>query len=143
MSIAEDESLIKQLRETRRFQREKLANELYPKYIEERTEVLKDINELIKDLENQQTEAYSKWSKMSGSWVSSKSATKEAKKESDRLYKEIEKQKALRQTKIDIYEATCERNVRLTDFDIETESKILAHMCGNQIICGDKKLLGE
>ena len=143
MSIAEDELLIKQLRETRKFQREKIANELYPRYIEEKTEALKEINELIKDLEKQQAEAYSKWDKMSGTIFSSKSATKEAKKESDRLYKELEKQKLLRQTKLEIYEATCERSVKLKDFDIETETKILAHMCGNQIICGDKKLLGE
>lgn len=129
--------IVDQLRKLRIVQREQLYHKLYPMYIEGKKNALREITEKLSRAERLYIDALDKHN--SGSFF--KSIRKSNKQRYDALDKELE---CLRQEKnfiTNTYESTCEFNAKLKEFDIETESIVLAHLCGVQSICGDKKLL--
>ena len=132
-----DEKIFTQLRKLRAYQREQLYNRLYPKYVDDRNEVL---DEVVTNLSiSQKMYNYLDYKKDHGSFFKHRresiaKAFKEESNKSKELRKELDYLTR-------IYEASCEFNMKLKEFDIETEQMILAHMCEIQLICGNKKAL--
>jgi len=132
-----DEKIFTQLRRLRAYQREQLSNQLYPKYINDRNEVLAEV---VTNLSiSQKMYNHLDYKNDRGSFFKHRresiaKAFKEESNKSKELTKELDYLTR-------IYEASCEFNMKLKEFDIETEQMILAHMCEIQLICGNKKAL--
>jgi len=132
-----DEKIFTQLRKLRAYQREQLYNQLYPKYVDDRNEVL---DEVVTNLSiSQKMYNYLDYKNDHGSFFKHRreSIAKAFKEESNKV-KELKKELDYLTR---IYEASCKFNMKLKEFDIETEQMILAHMCEIQLICGNKKAL--
>ena len=132
-----DEKIFTQLRKLRAYQREQLSNQLYPKYVDDRNEVL---DEVVTDLSiseriyNDLEYKYNQGSFFKYRRESMAKASREAYKKADEFRRELA-------SLTRIYEASCKFNLKLKEFDIETEQMILAHLCEIQLICGNKKAL--
>ncbi len=137
-----ENEIISQLRNMRRFQRDQLYSTLYPAYVENRTTALKKISEQCGVAEETMNELYVEWSHLQSKWFS-KSAQDEVAAEHRTAKKEFESIRRTKENILNTYENTCEFNVKLKEFDIETERIVLAHLCNVELICGKQMLISE
>lgn len=131
-----DQEILIQFRKLRTVQREQLYDQLYPKYVDDRK---KEIGELtiIVDIKLQEHQD-AQYICNQGSWFPWKQV--EIAKKSRDLYSIYKSLHNELESKTRHFEATCELNTKLKEFDIETERMVLSHMCEIELICGNKML---
>lgn len=137
-----DNEIICQLRNFRKFQRDQLSSRLNPAYIEGRKNVLRDVSEQLVVAEEKMNALYLTWDNLRYKWFSN-SSRDEAAAEYRVSKKNFETIRGTREDLLNKYESTCDYNVLLKQFDIETERMILAHICNVELICGQKMLVSD
>ena len=135
------EEIIKQLRIMRAYEREQLLNSLHANYIVDKANALRDIGEEYNQLIEAVRVADRKYQKAYGSWF--KTNIEILAKEARAATREFELCKDTKRDIETIFDATHNRNIKLREFDIETERMILASICGVEEICGNKKALPQ
>ena len=130
MDLEDDK--IKQLRTLRSFQRQKLENELYQEYAEDLAEYLKEINKLYDELSEETDKLERDRNSLFGIWKE---------KQYQKVKTKRDQCEVKRQRLRSIFDSTAKLKVELKDFDIETETIILAAMCDVIPLCQNKKIL--
>ncbi len=65
-----DNEILNQLRNLRRFQRDMISSKLYPVYIENKKEALREVSEQLVAAEEEMNKLYSAWSNLQFKWFS-------------------------------------------------------------------------
>lgn len=134
--------IIKQLRIMRMYEREKLLNSLHTQYLEDKNIALQDIREELTKLTGVDIVANEKYDKVRNNTVFTggiDTLAEDARVSAKNLQSCRDQKKDIEEK----FEAVHDRNIKLREFDIETERMILASMCGVEDICGNKKVLPQ
>lgn len=133
-NMASEDEKIKQFRTFRLFQRQELENKLYPEYAKKLTEFLDSVNKEYDELSLKYKEIDHKYDGWFGRIYS---------KDRDEAKSKLDECDSKRKGLKLIFNATSEREVRLREFDIETEQIILGAVCDVQSLCTHKKIFPE
>lgn len=136
-----DVEIITQFKRLRSYEKEKLSNQLLPEYQEGLSNALKSINEIIKITWSKHNVAQNEYFDIRDRNFVSKTSKQNAYKLYNDLSFELSTSKDKKNVISMTFIATCERTLKLNEFDTETERIILAHICQIELICGNKKAL--
>lgn len=131
-----DQEILIQFRKLRTVQREQLYNQLYPKYVDDRKKELEELNLLV----NRKYQEYQDAEYICNQGSLFPWKQEEIAKKSRDLYSIYKSLHNELESKTRHFDASCELNTKLKEFDIETERMVLSHMCEIELICGNKML---
>ena len=135
--MSNQNEIISQLRVMRIHQRVKLADEFYESFANGLTAVLAEVNKEYDEIHKKYDIANKKYCESSTLFENGH------RKEKDRLYELLNQCAGKRSFLHTNYETGSERNLKLRDFDIETERIILEAMCGTKQICSNDKVIPQ